>query len=65
MLDLESEFTGKDSRVFQRREFAVITGGYDSARKQVFRIMIWAFKNSWKLQLVTWQDVKYEMTNSK
>jgi hypothetical protein len=66
-LDSSNQFTGKDGRVVERGDFAVTAGaGNDSCYAGSY-MMTWAPQagNTWRLQLIAWQDLETDLANCK
>ena len=67
ILDSSSHFVGKDGRVVERGDFAVTAGGDDGSCYRGSYMMTWAPQadDSWRLQLLAWQDVETDLSNCK
>ena len=66
-LDSSGEFVGKDGRVVERGDFAITAGANDDSCYAGSYMMTWVPQpdNSWKLQMLAWQDVETELENCK
>lgn len=65
ILESSGQFAGKDGRVVERGDFAITAGPDDQGCYRGSYIMTWAPQadDSWKLQMLTWQDVETELAN--
>jgi ketosteroid isomerase-like protein len=65
ILESSDQFSGNDGRVVERGDFAVTAGPDDQSCYRGSYIMTWAPQadDSWRLQMLTWQDVETELAN--
>ena len=66
-LDSSKQFTGKDGRVVERGDFAVTAGAKDDSCYAGSYMMTWAPQagDTWKLQLIAWQDLETDLATCK
>jgi len=62
-----NQFTGKDGRVVERGDFAITAGANDETCYRGSYMMTWLPQTdqTWKLQVLAWQDVETAMANCK
>ena len=65
ILDSTDEFAGNDGRVVERGDFAITAGADDSSCYRGSYMMTWAPQadETWKLQMLAWQDVETDISN--
>ena len=65
IFESSDQFAGADGRVVERGDFAVTAGPDDGSCYRGSYIMTWAPQadDSWKVQMLTWQDVETELAN--
>lgn len=64
ILDSTSQFAGNDGRVVERGDFAITAGADDSACYRGSYLATWvAADETWKLQVLTWQDLETDLAN--
>ena len=65
ILDSTDQFAGKDGRVVERGDFAVTAGPEDASCYRGSYLMTWVPQadDTWKLQMLTWQDVETDREN--
>jgi ketosteroid isomerase-like protein len=66
-LNSTNQFTGKDGRVVERGDFVITAGANNETCYRGSYMMTWLPQTdqSWKLQILAWQDVETEMANCK
>jgi len=66
-LNSTNQFAGKDGRVVERGDFGITAGSNNETCYRGSYMMTWLPQadQSWKLQILAWQDVETEMANCK
>jgi ketosteroid isomerase-like protein len=66
-LNSTNQFAGKDGRVVERGDFGITAGSNNETCYRGSYMMTWLPQTdqSWKLQILAWQDVETEMANCK